>query len=142
MKSINLLMGLVIALVATGCLTSSTPKKYDIVSAEVREAAALEKLKDSPNTVAINAKGLCCPSCAIGIRKKVSKLDFVDKLRFNMGVELDAKVQLASVAIAPGKKADILALTKAVDDAGYLPHKLYKMENGQLKSTPLIAPSE
>ena len=76
---------------------------YPEISAIEREAAAQIAVK-SPDTVALYAKGLCCASCAIGIRKKVSVLSFVDTTRFNQGIELDPKTQLVRIAIKPGQK--------------------------------------
>jgi len=105
---------------------------------EVRLASAREKLSSQPDTVVVYAKGLCCPSCAIGIRKKISKLEFVDRSRFNKGVELDTKTQLVSVAVRKGSEANYDSLAKAVDDAGYDPARAYFL-NGSELSTRSIA---
>lgn len=99
------------------------------VSEEVSEATRLtsakEKLSIESDTVVLYAKGLCCPSCAIGVRKMISKLDFVDRRRFNKGVELDTKTQLVTVAINNDCQADFDSLSKAIDKAGYDPAKAY-----------------
>ena len=47
-------------------------------------------------------KGMTCPSCAIGIRVKLSKLDFVDGSRFKRGIEMDCNNQLLTVALKDG----------------------------------------
>jgi len=78
-------------------------KTYPEAKQENRSIAAKAKLESGPDMVTIYAKGLCCPSCAIGIRKKVGKLDFVDTKRLKKGVELDAKMQLATVALKKGQ---------------------------------------
>ena len=44
------------------------------ISPEARKVAATSVVK-APNTVAVYARGLCCASCAIGIRKKLVKID-------------------------------------------------------------------
>ena len=77
---------------------------------------------------------------AIGIRKHVSKLDFVDKKRLSKGVDLDAKVQLVLVAVKEGHTPDLAALAKAVDDAGYDPVILYRLNGGALKTSNLTVP--
>jgi copper chaperone CopZ len=102
-------------------------------SQEVRIKAAKEKLKAQPSAVSLYVKGLCCPSCAIGVRKKIGKLDFVDKKRFTKGVQLDTKTQLATVALKKGKSPDAAALAKAVKDSGYDPVNLYLLKDGKLK---------
>jgi copper chaperone CopZ len=103
------------------------------VSPEASEATLLasakEKLDAESDTVILYARGLCCPSCAIGVRKMISKLDFVDRQRFNKGVELDTKTQLVTVAISSGIQADFDSLAKAINKAGYDPEKAYFLEN-------------
>ena len=106
-------------------------------SEEVRVVAAKAKLSKESDTVVLYAKGLCCPSCAIGIRKMVSKLDFVDRKRFNKGVDLDTKNQLVTVAITTGGKVDHDSLAKAIDKAGYDPALVYFLEGDQVASRSL-----
>ena len=107
---------------------------------EVRVVAAKAKLEKETNTVVLYAKGLCCPTCAIGVRKLISKLDFVDRSRFNKGVYLDTKTQLVTVAISEQKEVALKPLTKAVWDAGYTPVRVYKLAKGELQTETL--PSE
>lgn len=108
------------------------------VAQDVRNAAALKKLKATPNTVAVYAKGLCCMSCAIGIRKKVSGLEFIDRSRLNQGVELDAKTQLVTLAVNANQSVSPSAISKAVDAAGYVPVHLYTLrDDGQLATAAL-----
>ena len=97
-----------------------------------RKTAAVEILKKSPDTVLIYAKGLCCQSCGIGVRKKVGKLSFVDVFRYNTGVELHPQTQLATIAIKKGKKANGKSLGEAIDAAGYEPVNLYQLKRGKL----------
>jgi copper chaperone CopZ len=97
-----------------------------------RKAIALDLLKKSPNAVLIYAKGLCCQSCGIGVRKKVTKLTFVDQTRYNSGVELHPKSQLATIAIKAKQSANAKELSKAIDDAGYDPVSIYSLKGGKL----------
>ncbi len=141
MKTIKLLF---LGLLALGTLVTSNAFALgeDVspeATEEVRIVAAKEKLEKEPNAVVLYAKGLCCPSCAIGVRKLISKLDFVDRGRFNKGVDLDTKTQLATVAIADGKKPDLKALSQAVWSAGYDPVRAYKLISGKLLTEPLPA---
>ena len=106
---------------------------------EVRVAAASEKLNKEADSVVIYAKGLCCPSCAIGVRKMVSRLDFVDRKRFNKGVDLDTKAQLITVAIVEAKSPNFKSLTEAILDAGYDPVRSYNLKDGLLLKEPLAA---
>ena len=106
---------------------------------EVRQVAAKEKLGSEPGSVVLYAKGLCCPSCAIGVRKMIGKLDFVDRSRFKKGVDLDTRTQLVSVAIVEGEKPDFNLLSQAVWSAGYDPVRIYKLKDGELLSEATAA---
>lgn len=104
-----------------------------------RRVAAEAKLKAESSSVTLYAKGLCCPSCSIGVRKMVSKLDFVDRNRFNKGVELDTKMQLVSVAVREGANVNYDSLATAVEKAGYDPVRAYSIDDGALKTQSLVA---
>ena len=129
---------IIIILTAIGLIASSQAQvKFEPeISEKKRVVAATAKLKAAPGTVLLFAKGLCCESCAIGIRKKVQKLKFVDTTRFNKGVELDAKTQLVTIAMKKGATLDMKALDKAIKDAGYDAMKLYELTSAkQLKTS-------
>ena len=97
------------------------------ISEKKRIVAATAKLTAAPGTVLVFAKGLCCESCAIGIRKKVQKLDFVDTSKPKKGIDLDAKTQLVTIVMKKGATVDMAALKKAIKDAGYDAMKLYEL---------------
>lgn len=107
--------------------------QHEEVTNDTREPVATEILRKEPDVVAMYVKGLCCPSCAIGVRIKISKLDFVDTDRFNKGVGLDAKHQIASVAIKAGHTADPKQLEQAVTDAGYDLKTIYTLKDDKLQ---------
>ena len=102
------------------------------VSQDVRKAAVLKALTARPKAVLVYARGLCCPSCSLGVRKKVSPLAFVDREKDESGVEIDAQNQLVVIAVKPGVAIDMKALSKAIDDAGYPPVHLYSMNKGKV----------
>ena len=131
-----------------GLFSASTPTVFALeedvspeATEEIRIVAAKDKLSKEPSTVVVYAKGLCCPSCSIGVRKLISRLGFVDRSRFNKGVDLDTKVQLVVVAIAETKTADLKSLSEAVLDAGYDPVRSYRLKDGILLTEPLAADS-
>ena len=108
------------------------------VSEEIRIKSAQDKLAANSSIVVLYAQGLCCPSCAIGVRKKVSRLSLIDRKRFNKGVELDTKTQLVSVAVtqSPDETA-IASLSQSIWNAGYTPVRFYAMAGDEVVSTPL-----
>ena len=139
MKNLNL-KKYILSLFIVSLSWSAFALKPDIqpeAKQDARNIAAEAKLKANPDTVSIYARGLCCPSCSIGVRKMVSKLDFVNKKRFTKGVDLDAKMQLVTVAVKPNMEIDPAALSKAVDNAGYTPVHLYRLIDGKLDTKAL-----
>ena len=143
MKSVKYYIQVFTGLIAlsTLCATASAMQVSPEATEEVRVVAAKEKLTTESDAVVVFAKGLCCPSCAIGVRKMISRLDFVDRNRFNKGVDLDTKVQLITVAVADKKTVDFDSLTEAVIDAGYDPVHSYSLKDGNVLTKPLVADS-
>lgn len=107
------------------------------LNSELQNKAAVVAVNQA-NTIAVYAKGLCCPSCAIGVRRHLSRLPFIDRKRFKSGVHLDVKAQLASIAIKPGAKADHAALAKAISKAGYEPVRVFEKRGADVIATPLF----
>lgn len=137
MKS-KLYRSILFLLMAGFCFaTTATAKNSPEISGDARLSAAEKVLKETEDTVTLYVKGLCCPSCAIGIRKKVSKLLFVDTKRLEKGVTLDTKTQLATIAVTGYDPAYLPALSQAVRDAGYDPFHLYRLEKGKVTLTEI-----
>ena len=133
MKTFTLILMSVFGLIASA---QAQMKFEPEISEKKRIVAATAKLKAAPGTVLVFAKGLCCESCAIGIRKKVQKLDFVDTSKPKKGIDLDAKTQLVTIVMKKGASVDMKALDKAIKDAGYDAVKLYELTSAKkLKST-------
>ena len=124
----------IMVLAALGVTMATAADGDPDVKQEVRNVAAIKMLKERKGVSLMYVKGLVCPSCALGIRIKISKLPFVDLTRYKRGVDMDAKNQLVTVALLPGEKADAGSLAKAVSDAGYDPVETYSMEAGKLQS--------
>jgi len=117
--------------VLLGCGGASSTKfsrqVYAEASVDVRNRVVTEVLQDRPAVVLLYARGLCCPSCAIGIRKTVSRLSFVDRNQPNDGVELDPKHQLVEISVKEGQSAVASQLWQAIMDAGYDPVSVFRM---------------
>ena len=107
--------------------TKPSQQVYAEASVEVRNRVAAEVLNARPTVVLLYARGLCCPSCAIGVRKTVSRLSFVDRNEPNDGVQLDPKHQLVEVSVAEGQSAIASELWQAIIDAGYDPITIFRL---------------
>ena len=127
-------MRLIIIVTGLICLLAAPAigQPYPEASEEVRAQAVKVTLKAQPKTVLVYAKGLCCPSCAIGIRKMLSRLDFVDTSGENQGIELDPKTQLVTMRLRKGHKYDARKVSQAIDDAGYAPVSLFRLSKGKV----------
>jgi len=99
---------------------------------ELRLAAAKKTLLESSEISLVYVKGLVCPSCAIGIRKNLSKMKGVDKKRFKDGIDMDPETQLVSIALKGNSKIDNKDLIERVEDAGYIAVEEYKLHDGHL----------
>jgi len=112
------------------------------VSRDVRAKAAIAKLKTEKQVALLYVKGMTCPSCAIGIRVKLSKLDFVDGSRFKRGVDMDVNNQLLTVALKQGAQPNWQLIDQQIDDAGYLAMEWFSMEKNGLKTYPFLKVAE
>ena len=99
---------------------------------EVRLAAAKETLLESSKISLVYVKGLVCPSCAIGIRKNLSKMKGVDKKRFKDGIDMNPETQLVSIALKDGAKLNSKDLIERVVDAGYVAVEEYRLHESHL----------
>ena len=113
-------------------LTSANDDDKEEAPAEVRLAAAQKLLLNSADISLIYVKGLVCPSCAIGIRKNLSKMDGVDKKRFRDGIDMDPETQLVTIALKKGVQVEVKEVLERVDDAGYVAIEKYKLHDGHL----------
>ena len=124
-------------LLLTGSFTlQAAPKKYPEVNQAIRSEAATAVLQKEQGIALLYVKGLCCPSCAIGVRSKLSKLKFVDKKRFKKGIDMDAETQLVAIALKKGQTIDPAQVEKGIDDAGYVAVEWYTIEDTALKAHP------
>lgn len=133
-KAWTWLMGMILLAVISH--VQAAPKKYPEVNQEVRAKAASVVLQKERGIALLYVRGLCCPSCAIGVRAKLSRLKFVDKKRFKKGIDMDAKHQLVTVALKKDQSIDPAKVEKGIDDAGYVAVEWYTIETSGLKAHP------
>ncbi|SVD93571.1 uncharacterized protein METZ01_LOCUS446425 [marine metagenome] len=106
----NLLIGMLACMVTlfAGAVPASETKSGS------KEPPALK-----PDEVRLRVKGLVCAFCAQGLRKKVSKLDFVDTKKPRKGVTVDEKNGYMVVVLKSGKTPVWKDLFVAVEKAGF-----------------------
>lgn len=102
------------------------------ITPELRREAAEKVLIASDDISLIYVKGLVCPSCAIGIRKNLSKMKGVDKNRFKDGIDMDADTQLVKIALKGNISINNKDLLERVEDAGYSAVEQYKLHDGHV----------
>jgi len=127
-KSI-LLSSLLVALTSSFLLANEDKEE---ARPEVRLAAAKETLLESSKISLVYVKGLVCPSCAIGIRKNLTKMKGVDKKRFKDGIDMNPETQLVSIALKDGAKLNSKDLIERVVDAGYVAVEEYRLHESHL----------
>ena len=99
---------------------------------EVRLAMAKKTLLETTEVSLVYVKGLVCPSCAIGVRKNLSKMEGVDKKRFKDGIDMNPETQLVTIALKNGAKLDTKDLIERVVDAGYTAVEEYRLHENHL----------
>ena len=128
----------IILMLSVGCGSlpqqGNSPTVYKEVNVETRNAEAARVLKGSDNLILVYARGLCCPSCSLGVRKTVSRLSFVNVDQPKKGVILDAKHQLVHVMLKPGAEVVTADIWQAIDDAGYDPVTIFRYGDSGLKT--------
>ncbi len=82
----------------------------------------------------IQVNGIVCEFCSLGVAKKVSKLPFIDRSKFDNGVEVDIENQMVTIAVKPDAELDKEALFEAIESGGYNPVEIYVLnEDGERK---------
>ena len=64
-------------------------------------------------TIEVEVTGMTCPFCVYGTEKKLRKLEGVDK------VEVSLAKKKARIIMKEGQAVDIIAIKKAITDAGF-----------------------
>ena len=125
-KTLSYLTGL--SLLLGTCFLHAAPKEYPEAKPEKRTKAATDILQKETEIALIYVKGLCCASCAIGVRSKLSRLKYVDKKRFKRGIDMNAETQLVTMALKTGQVIDPSRVEKEVNDAGYVAIEWYTFD--------------
>ena len=121
-----------IALITGSASLSANDDDKEEATVEVRLAAAKKLLSESSQISLVYVKGLVCPSCGIGIRKNLSKMEGVDKKRFRDGIDMNPETQLVTIALKKGARVEVKEVLERVDDAGYDAIEKYKLHDGHL----------
>lgn len=130
MKIKSILLSSLLVAVTSSFLLANEDKEE--ARPEVRLAAAKETLLESSKISLVYVKGLVCPSCAIGIRKNLSKMKGVDKKRFKDGIDMNPETQLVSIALKDGAQLNTKDLIERVVDAGYVAVEEYRLHESHL----------
>ena len=130
MKLIQILLLLITLFISSNFIVANEDKEE--ARPEVRLEAAKKILLDSSSISLIYVEGLVCPSCAIGIRKNLSKMLGVDRTRFKDGIDMNPETQLVTIAFKEGISIDNKDLIELVEDAGYTAIEEYKLHEGHI----------
>ncbi len=97
--------------------TSHDGHKQPTVSVE----KSLNNIKVEEDEVVIVVHGIVCSFCSQGVRKKLSKLPFIDKSRYQNGVKVEIEKQKVTIAVKPGSSFDISEVFRSIKSGGYEP---------------------
>ena len=103
-----------------GTLAASNPSSSDPNSFSAKVSSVI-----SGSELAVKVDGAVCSFCANGIRKGLSKYDFVDTNGKNKGITLDTKNQLLIVRLKKDRKPNVTKVFDSILMGGYKPVKAY-----------------
>jgi hypothetical protein len=86
---------------------------------------SLESLNIGSGDVAIEVHGMVCSFCAQGIRKKLSKLDFINSKKYNKGTIINIENQTILIALKAKIKPNLHLIFKSIRSSGYNPVMAY-----------------
>lgn len=69
----------------------------------------------------IKVNGIVCEFCSLGVTKKISKLPFIDRDRYDKGVKVEIEDQMVTIAVKEEAELDKKALFGAIESGGYNP---------------------
>jgi len=98
--------------------------KGELMSIEIKILALLVTLIATPalaQDYVIKVNGIVCEFCSLGVTKKVSKLPFIDRNRYNKGVKVEIQDQMVTIAVKDAAELDKEALFAAIESGGYDP---------------------
>lgn len=75
----------------------------------------------------INVNGIVCEFCSLGVTKKVAKLPFIDRAKYNKGVYVEIENQMVTIAVKKGETLDKAALFAAIESGGYNPVEIFAL---------------
>lgn len=78
----------------------------------------------NPGEAVFEVHGIVCSFCSVGVRKKLSKLPFIDTSKYDNGVLVEIEDQKVTVAIKPGTELDVKAAFESIKSGGYEPVKV------------------
>ena len=103
-----------------GTLAASNPSSSDPNSFSAKVSSVI-----SGSELAVKVDGAVCSFCANGIRKGLSKYEFVDTNGKNKGITLDTKNQLLIVRLKKDRKPNVTKVFDSILKGGYKPVKAY-----------------
>ena len=78
---------------------------------------------------AIIVHGIVCSFCSQGVRRKLSKLSFIDHSRYTKGVKVEIEKQKVTIANKAGAVFDLDEVFKAITSGGYEPVEAYMRDD-------------
>ncbi len=75
----------------------------------------------------VQVNGIVCGYCSLGVSKKVSKLPFIDRSRYEKGVSVEIENQMVTIAVKPDATLYKEALFAAIESGGSNPVEIYEL---------------
>ena len=105
----------------------------------VNKTVNIDNIEVKNGEAVIVVQGIVCSFCSQGVRRKLSKLPFIDHSRYSKGIKVEIENQKVTIAIKPGTEIDMDEVFRSIKSGGYEPVVALKNTNGE---TVVIYPED
>ena len=105
--------------------------KNSAKKAKNREEYTATDIEVLEGEAVIVVQGIVCSFCSQGVKRKLSKLPFIDSSRYSKGVKVEIEKQKVTIAIKPGSDFEIDEVFRSIKSGGYEPVVAYRIIEGE-----------
>ena len=98
----------------------------------VQKPVNLDNVQVGEGEAVIIVQGIVCTFCSQGVRRKLSKLPFIDSSKYTKGVKVDIEKQKVTIAIKPGSDFEMEEVFRSIKSGGYEPVVAYKNTGNEI----------
>ncbi len=99
---------------------------------KVNKPVDIDNINVENGDVVIVVQGIVCSFCSQGVRRKLSKLPYIDSSRHTKGILVDIENQKVTIAIKAGSDLNMQEVFKSIKSGGYEPVVAFDNTTGEV----------